>query len=368
VAIGGQVIVPALSPPKQRNGEENEAIKAPLERERADVSTTQKVFPRRQSLGVMTVMSQHAEHSHASSPYDGGSAKESADVNATQLVSPTTQHRESVVSAPRPPQAMPTYDNDHFGSLRTALLDHPLYADIVSLADLRQFMEDHVFAVWDFMSLLKRLQQDMTCTRVPWFPADNALAARLINDIVIGEETDVDPDGFYVSHLDLYLRAMGDVGASTLQFDKFRSLAQVGIPVEIALVRIGVPAYVQAFVSHTMTLASSGTMEEVLAAFFYGREDIIPEMFRRLVQTLYDAKHKDNRLRHFNYYIDRHIELDGDSHGPKGRELLESLVANSPHRNELALRAACNSIKARIDFWNGTLSKLRNSRSEQTPG
>src|SRR5271169_5874936 len=100
---------------------------------------------------------------------------------------------------------MSEYDNDHLCSLRAALLDHPLYAQVASVADLRRFMEDHVFAVWDFMSLLKRLQQDMTCIRVPWFPADNAKAARLINDIVIGEETDVDPDGSYVSHLDLYL-------------------------------------------------------------------------------------------------------------------------------------------------------------------
>lgn len=92
------------------------------------------------------------------------------------------------------------YDNDYFASLRAALLDHPVYSDVVSIADLKRFMEDHVFAVWDFMSLLKRLQQDMTCIRVPWFPADNARAARLINDIVIGEETDVDPDGSYVSH------------------------------------------------------------------------------------------------------------------------------------------------------------------------
>src|ERR1700758_3219791 len=147
---------------------------------------------------------------------------------------------------------MSEYDNDHLGSLRAALLDHPLYAEVTSVADLRRFMEDHVFAVWDFMSLLKRLQQDMTCTRVPWFPAENARAARLINDIVIGEETDVDLDGSYVSHLDLYLRAMADVGASTSQFDAFRSLVQVGIPVEVALARIGVPPYVQAFVAHTM--------------------------------------------------------------------------------------------------------------------
>jgi hypothetical protein len=258
---------------------------------------------------------------------------------------------------------MSEYDYDHLSSLRAALLDHPLYAQVASVADLRRFMEDHVFAVWDFMSLLKRLQQDMTCIRVPWFPADNAKAARLINDIVIGEETDVGPDGSYISHLALYLRAMADIGASTRQFEKFRSLVLVGIPVEAALARIGAPAHVQTFVAHTMTLANSGSTEEVLAAFFYGREDIIPEMFGRLLDTLYGAKHNNDRLRHFIYYIDRHIELDGDSHGPMGRELLEDLVADSPHRGERALRAACSSIKARIGLWNGTLSKLRNSRS-----
>src|ERR1700739_1967307 len=157
---------------------------------------------------------------------------------------------------------------DHLVTLRARLLDHPIYAEVASIADLRRFMEDHVFAVWDFMSLLKRLQQDMTCTRVPWFPADSPRAARLINDIVIGEETDVGPDGSYVSHLELYLRAMADIGASTRQFDNFRSLARINLPVEAALVQIGVPSHVRAFVAHTMSLANSGATEEVLAAFF----------------------------------------------------------------------------------------------------
>jgi hypothetical protein len=257
---------------------------------------------------------------------------------------------------------MSQYDNDHLCSLRAALLDHPIYTQVASVADLRRFMEDHVFAVWDFMSLLKRLQQDMTCVTVPWFPADDTKAARLINDIVIGEETDVGPDGSYISHLALYLRSMRDIGASTRQFEKFRSLVLVGVPVEVALTRVGAPPHVQTFVAHTMTLANSGSTEEVLAAFFYGREDIIPDMFRRLLDTLYGARDTNERLRHFIYYIDRHIELDGDSHGPMGRELIEDLVANSPQRGERALRAACSSIKARIGLWNGTSNKLRDSR------
>jgi hypothetical protein len=258
---------------------------------------------------------------------------------------------------------MSTDNIDHLARLRDTLLDHPLYANVISVNDLRRFMEDHVFAVWDFMSLLKRLQQEMTCTSVPWLPADNPKAARLINDIVIGEETDVDPDGLYVSHLELYLRAMKDVGASTVQFDTFCSMVRAGDPVEVVLTRIGVARHVRAFVTHTMDLANTGTTEEVLAAFFYGREDIIPEMFHRLLKTLYGAKHNEHDLRHFIYYVDRHIELDGDSHGPKGKELLEDLLRNSRHKAERVMLAACSSIEARIALWSGTLSKLRDGRN-----
>jgi hypothetical protein len=253
---------------------------------------------------------------------------------------------------------MSEYDNGHLGALRAALLDHPVYAQVVSVADLRQFMQDHVFAVWDFVSLLKRLQQDMTCIKVPWFPVDNARAAGLINDIVLRVARVIGPDGSNVAHLALYLRAMRDIGAITRPFEKFRALVLVGIPVEVALSQVGAPSHVQAFVAHRMLLANSGSTEEVLAAFFYGREDIIPEMLRRLLKTLCGGKHNDDRLRHFIYYLDRHIELDSGSNGPIGRELLEDLVASSPHRAERALQAACSSIKARIGLWDGTLRKL----------
>lgn len=257
---------------------------------------------------------------------------------------------------------LPNVGDVRFGRLRQALLDHPLYTDVVSVRDLRRFMEDHVFAVWDFMSLLKRLQQDLTCTKLPWFPAHDARAARLINDIVIGEETDDGPDGSYTSHLDLYLRAMEEIGASTVQFETFCSMVKSGVPVDTSLTRSGAAQHVHRFVINTVAVATQGRTEEVLAAFFYGREDIIPEMFRRLLKTLYNAQHDHDSLRYFIYYINRHIELDGDSHGPKGRELLERLVTNSPDKAERVMCAACNSIEARIGLWDGTLSSLRHNR------
>src|SRR6266446_581334 len=115
---------------------------------------------------------------------------------------------------------MSEYDNDHLCSLRTALLDHPIYTHVASVADLRRFMEDHVFAVWDFMSLLKRLQQDMTCITVPWFPADNAKAARPINDIVSARRPMSVPTAPMSATSLSNLRAMADIGASTRQFEK----------------------------------------------------------------------------------------------------------------------------------------------------
>src|SRR5258708_10203845 len=109
---------------------------------------------------------------------------------------------------------MPKQDRYRLDTLRAQLLEHPVYVEVASVEDLRRFMEDHVFAVWDFMSLLKRLQRDLTCTNVPWFPAANARAARLINDIVIGEETDVHPHGSAFSHLGLYPRAIARPGST----------------------------------------------------------------------------------------------------------------------------------------------------------
>ena len=67
---------------------------------------------------------------------------------------------------------------------RSKLKSHPLYNSIKTEKQLHVFMENHVFAVWDFMSVLKSLQTELTCIEIPWRPKNNGKLSRLINEIV----------------------------------------------------------------------------------------------------------------------------------------------------------------------------------------
>jgi predicted protein tyrosine phosphatase len=101
---------------------------------------------------------------------------------------------------------------------RQALLTHPLYKKVERLDQLQLFTEQHVYAVFDFMSLLKTLQQLLTCVQVPWVPVGTPNTRYLINEIVLGEESDVDEHGVRMSHFEMYVKAMQQLGASTSVF------------------------------------------------------------------------------------------------------------------------------------------------------
>ena len=75
-------------------------------------------------------------------------------------------------------------------STRDRVIGHPLYSALHDNRAINIFMEHHVFAVWDFMSLLKSLQRNLTCVEVPWVPTGPTGSRRLINDIVLVEESD----------------------------------------------------------------------------------------------------------------------------------------------------------------------------------
>jgi len=216
-------------------------------------------------------------------------------------------------------------------------------------------MEDHVFAVWDFMSIAKRLQRDLTSVNLPWIPSEDAALARFINEIIYYEETDEGPDGVPASHLEIYLSAMREVGAKLDPFLEFITVLKAGGTPEQALNIPSIPQYVRDFVLRTLDVAINGNTVEVAANFLYGREDIIPEMFQRILSIWENPKAE---IPTFKFYLERHIKLDGDDHGPAARRMLERLTNNRDEHWEQATKAAQSSIKSRILLWDGCYDKL----------
>jgi len=112
--------------------------------------------------------------------------------------------------------------------VKEEIVQHQVYKVINSTEDLRIFMRFHVYAVWDFMSLLKALQINLTCTTLPWFPVGSGSTRALINEIVAGEESDADALGNKKSHFEMYLDAMEQCGAETAEIRNFITALQSG--------------------------------------------------------------------------------------------------------------------------------------------
>jgi hypothetical protein len=247
---------------------------------------------------------------------------------------------------------------------REKLLQHEVYGLIDNIERLRLFMEHHVFAVWDFMSLLKRLQRDFTCVTLPWMPTRDAELAKLVNEIVLTEESDRGPTQAASSHLEIYLSAMEEVGADRTSFRTFCGRLRAGDTVTRALATARPPAYVRRFVSRTIGLALNGHTIEVLADFLYGREDIIPHMFEQLL-VFWGNPTAD--VPAFKFYLERHVELDAGDHGPKAQRMLERLIGSDVALYNMANRAARAGICSRIQLWDGIVSSLERSARGTSP-
>ena len=244
--------------------------------------------------------------------------------------------------------------------LKLPLMDHAIYREINSLGALRLFMEHHVFAVWDFMSLLKALQARLCCVGVPWLPAPDLQATRFINEIVLAEESDEDGQGRFLSHFGLYRRAMTRCGAQTTAIDSFLKELRKGSPVQAALAVVKVPDCLGRFVRQTFDLIEGGSLWSLASAFTFGREDLLPALFQRIVDEL-DVE-ADGGLEDFRYYLRRHIGLDGDEHGPMAVRLVASLCGTDEDRWQAAEEAAVTALEARRDLWDAVHATLMRSK------
>jgi hypothetical protein len=239
----------------------------------------------------------------------------------------------------------------HIAPLRERLTAHPLYGAMCTKEHLRLFMESHVYAVWDFMCLLKSLQQKLTCVGVFWVPTEFPASRRFINEIVLGEESD-EFDGRPVSHFEVYLEAMQECGADTSAARKLIETARLG---QLDLTHV--PDAAAKFVGNTFEVIRKGSLAAQAAAFTFGREDVIPDMFRELVREL--NRENSGELSKFVWYLERHIEVDGEDHGPLSLKMVSDLCGDDAGLWEEAAVAAEMAIEARLVLWDGILEQMQ---------
>ncbi|WP_018350524.1 DUF3050 domain-containing protein [Longispora albida] len=236
---------------------------------------------------------------------------------------------------------------------RSNVITHDMYARLKSHEAIVTFMEHHVYAVWDFMSLLKSLQRSLTCVDVPWVPSGPVSSRRLINDIVLVEESDDLGDGF-ISHFELYLRGMEEAGADTSVIGSFIDLIRNGTPVTEALTAVAVPEPSAGFVRSTFAFIQESPLHCQAAAFAFGREDLIPEMFQQVV----DVNENTGKLGLFVDYLRRHIQVDDEEHTPMAMQMLADLCGDDQQKWQDCVEAVTSTLDARTRLWDGITAAL----------
>jgi len=258
------------------------------------------------------------------------------------------------------PQPSEKFSADVTARLHEPLNQHPLYAAVQTIEDLRIFMAHHVYSVWDFMSLLKALQQQIAPATQPWKPRGSPVVRFFINQIVLGEESDEGlPDAHgnptYASHFELYCEAMREIGADP---EPAIHCAEVAADqgIEAALRLPQTPPAALDFMRCTFGFIATDKPHVIGAAFAIGREHIIPEMFRALLARMNVTR---AQAPSFHYYLDRHIHLDEDFHAPLSLKMVNELIGCDATKQAEAEAAAIAAVEARIRFWDGTLAALQ---------
>jgi hypothetical protein len=244
---------------------------------------------------------------------------------------------------------------DRIRPLRARLAEHPLYASIRTEEQLRRFMQTHVFAVWDFMSLLKSLQSRLTCVSSPWTPTNLPESRRFINEIVLGEESD-QFDGRFLSHFEIYKLAMQQSGASTETIEALIARLQTASVLQ-AIEAAEIPVGARGFLQTTFRLIDAGKLHALAAAFTFGREDLIPDMFRSLVRDL--NQQKPGSYATFLWYLERHIEVDGEDHGPLSLRMVADICGDDEQKWAEAAEAAEVALTARLELWDAVLGEIQ---------
>lgn len=235
---------------------------------------------------------------------------------------------------------------------------HPLFYSIKSLAHLQRFAEIHVFAVWDFMCLIKALQRKFICSDTLWLPPRDYLGCRLLHEIILEEESDQALDGSYVSHFEWYIAAMQQCGANTQAIDAFIHAVRQDQTLETLLNAIPIPLPAVAFMRTTFNLISQ-PVHVIASAFAYGREHITEKMFTPILTQV--SQHPSaQEVDLFIAYFQRHIELDGGKHGELSQRLVVNLCGDDVQKWQEATQGAVVALESRLKLLDGIHDCMQN--------
>lgn len=253
--------------------------------------------------------------------------------------------------------------NQNIQGYKNQLLTHSLYEKVKTIDDLNCFLENHIYAVWDFMSLLKALQNKLTCTTTPWLPIGNPEVRYLINEIVVAEETDLALDGSRQSHFEMYLDAMQQCGANTIPVSVFLENVKNTQNIFVSIKQSGLHPNVKAFLDFTFRVIEEGKSHKIAAAFTFGREDLIPSMFTEILKN-FQTNFPETDLSKLIYYFERHIELDADEHGPMAMQMVTELCGNSEQKWKEVEEVSIQALEKRIGLWNAIEEQITQKEVE----
>ena len=240
--------------------------------------------------------------------------------------------------------------NNSIQPQKELLLQHSLYKKVKTVEDLQCFLENHVYAVWDFMSLLKALQSKLTCTTTPWFATQNSETRYLINEIVLAEESDLTIEGKRSSHYEMYIEAMEASNANTNGITQFLHEVDSLKNIFVAIKTSNLHPNIKAFLDFTFRVIEEGKTHEIAAAFTFGREDLIPSMFTEILRN-FQANFPETDLSKLIYYFERHIELDADEHGPMAMKMITELCGNDAQKWSDVEEVSKLALEKRIGLW-----------------
>ena len=247
--------------------------------------------------------------------------------------------------------------NSKIQSHKDLLLHHSLYEKVKTIDDLHLFLENHIYAVWDFMSLLKALQQKLTCTTTPWFASSNPETRYLINEIVLAEESDLSFNGKRLSHFEMYVEAMQSCGANTKEVQAFLQKVVENKNIFITIKQSNLHSNIKSFLDFTFKIIEEGKTHKIAAAFTFGREDLIPNMFTAILKN-FQKNFPETNLSELIYYFERHIKLDADEHGPMAMQMITELCKEDPIKWAEVEEIAIQSLEKRVGLWDAIEEKI----------